>query len=156
MSSNTILYTIGYRGRTPEELIETLEKHGIKVLIDIRHGKRARKGFTPTELREKLERHGITYISIPTLGVPRNVREPYIRGRIAHEHFREWYLSWIERNRSSWDPIIRKAREMGTIAIMCAERYPKPNNGQKHHCHRDLLADYLIEQGLFKKRIDIE
>ena len=47
---NTI-YTVGYRGRSPEELIELLK----------RHSKRARKGFSAADLRKRLEEHSIAY-----------------------------------------------------------------------------------------------
>jgi ParB family chromosome partitioning protein len=153
---SSTIYTIGYIGRSPEELVELLKRHGIRVLVDVRHGKRARKGFSPAELRMKLEEHGIVYISMPSLGVPRIVREPYINGRISFECFRQWYLWWVEKNRGDWEVRMRKIKEIGAIAIMCVERYPKPRGEQKHYCHRDILADYLVERGFFEKRFDIE
>jgi len=55
------IYTVGYRGRSPEELIELLKRHGVKVLVDVRHGKRARKGFSAADLRKRLEEHSIAY-----------------------------------------------------------------------------------------------
>jgi ParB family chromosome partitioning protein len=150
------IYTVGYRGRSPEELIELLKRHGIKVLVDVRHGKRARKGFSPTDLRKRLEEHDMIYISMPSLGVSRIVREPYLEGRLSFECFRQWYLWWIEKNRRVWEDAIRKIKGIGAVAIMCAERYPKPRGEQRHYCHRDILADYLIQQGFFEDRFDIE
>ena len=152
---NTI-YTVGYRGRSPEELIELLKRHGIKVLVDVRHGKRARKGFSAADLRKRLEEHSIAYISMPCLGVPKIVRESYIDGKISFECFRQWYLWWIEKNRGEWEDTIRKIKGIEVVAIMCAERYPKPRKGQRHYCHRDILADYLVERGFFEDRFDIE
>lgn len=70
---SSTIYTVGYSGRSPEELIELLKRHGIRVLVDVRHGKRARKGFSPADLMKRLEEHSIVYTSMPFLGVPLSI-----------------------------------------------------------------------------------
>lgn len=44
--------------------------------------------------------------------------------------------------------------------LMCMEGYAKSNKNKKHHCHRDILADIILNNKskdsllLFERRID--
>jgi len=153
---NDTVYTIGYEDRELEEFIELLKKNNIKVVIDVRYeAEFVKPAFSEEPLRMQLAHHGIKYIRLSVLGVPKIVREPYIEGKLSFECFKQWYLWWIERSRDEWEKVIRDAKRAGPMALMCVERSPKPSGHQKHYCHRDILADYLIKIGLFEKRVDI-
>ncbi len=153
---NDTIFTVGYEGRSFEELVELLKKHEIKVVFDIRHDVEfVKPEFSSEFLKRQLPAHGITYIQFKGLGVPKIIREPYIEGRLSFDCFKQWYLWWIEKSRDEWEPKIRDAKRRGFITLLCVERYPRPRGSQKHYCHRDILADYLIKQGFFEKRIDI-
>jgi ParB family chromosome partitioning protein len=154
---NDTIYTIGYEGRSIDEFIDLLKKHGIKVVIDVRHETEFVKPvFSEESLKTHLKYHDIMYVKLDSLGVPKIVREPYIERKLSFECFRQWYLWWVEKNRGDWEDTVRKIKKIGAIAIMCVERYPKPRGEQRHYCHRDILAEYLIQQGFFEKRVDIE
>jgi len=152
----SVVLTIGYGGRSLDELVKLLEERGVKVVVDVRHDARSAKPeFSARSLERSLSAHGIDYVRLSELGVPKAVREPYVRGELPFERFRQWYLQWIEGSREKWEPKLREAGRKGPVALLCAERYPKPHGTQKHHCHRDVLADHLIGLGLFEKRVDV-
>jgi len=154
---NDTIYTIGYEGRSIDEFIDLLKKHEIKVVVDVRHETEfVKPAFSEESLKTHLKYHDIMYVKLDSLGVPKIVREPYIERKLSFECFRQWYLWWVEKNRGEWEDTMRKIKKIGTITIMCAERYPKPRGEQRHYCHRDILAEYLIQQGFFEKRVDIE
>ena len=154
---NDTIYTIGYEGRSIDEFIDLLKKHEIKVVVDVRHETEfVKPAFSEESLKTHLKYHDIMYVKLDSLGVPKIVREPYIERKLSFECFRQWYLWWVEKNRGDWEDTMRKIKKIGTITIMCAERYPKPRGEQRHYCHRDILAEYLIQQGFFEKRVDIE
>jgi len=153
---NDTVYTIGYEDRSFEEFIDLLKRHEIKVVLDVRHEVEfVKQEFSGELLKRQLPVYGIKYIQLKELGVSKLVREPYIEGKLSFECFEQWYLWWIEKNREAWEPKLREAKRTGFTALLCVERYPKPREVQKHYCHRDILADYLIKQGFFEKRVDI-
>ena len=153
--SDTI-FTIGYEGRTLEKLIELLKKHEIKTVFDIRHEVEfVKPEFSMELLKRQLPMQGIRYIYIKELGVPKIIREPYIEGKLSYNCFKQGYLWNIEKHREIWEKQIREARRSGFIALLCVERYPFPTKKQKHYCHRHILAEYLVKNGLFEKRVDL-
>ena len=153
---NDTIFTIGYESRTFEEFVELLRKHNIKVVMDIRHEVEfVKQEFSGELLKRQLPVYGIRYIQAKELGVPKIVREPYIEGKLSFDCFREWYLWWVEKNRDEWEKKLREAKRIGYITLLCVEKYPKPHGTQKHYCHRDILAEYLIRSGFFEKRFDI-
>jgi len=153
---NDTVFTIGYEDRTFDEFVGLLKKHDIKVVLDVRHDVDfVKPEFTGEFLKRQLATHNITYIQLRELGVPKTVREPYIEGKLSFECFKQWYLWWVEKNRDEWEKRLREAKRVGFIALLCVERSPKAHGPQRHHCHRDILADYLVKQGFFEKRFDI-
>jgi len=153
---NDTIFTIGYEGRSFEELVNLLKKYNIKVVLDIRHDiDFVKPEFSIEFLKKHLQKEGIKYIHVKELGVPKLIREPYINGKFSYDCFRQWYLWWIEKHRESWERHIQSAKRIGYIALLCYERHPKPIGSQKHYCHRHIFAEYLIKQGIFEKRVDI-
>lgn len=153
---NDTIYTIGYEDRNIDEFIDLLKKHNIKILIDARYDTEfVEPAFSEEPLKRQLAYYGIKYVKIRELGVPKLIREPYIEGKLSFECFKQWYLWSIEKTREEWEKIIREAKRTGPITIMCVEKYPKPSGKQRHYCHRDILSDYMLQQGFFEKKIDI-
>ena len=55
-----ILYTIGYEAATLPDVIEKLQKAGVKLVVDVRAVAASRRaGFSKTILRNSLEAEGI-------------------------------------------------------------------------------------------------
>src|SRR5262245_17076311 len=69
-------FTLGYTGRKTIEIIDALKKHGVRTLIDIRHNPVSmyRPELSKNNLANLLHENGISYVHVPQLGVPRDIR----------------------------------------------------------------------------------
>jgi uncharacterized protein (DUF488 family) len=77
------LFTIGYEGRTPADLIEQLQEAGVERVVDVRELPLSRrKGFSKTPLAATLERAGIRYEHVRALGNPKETRARYRSGDV--------------------------------------------------------------------------
>jgi uncharacterized protein (DUF488 family) len=135
-------FTLGYTGRTLDELLATMLGAGVKTLLDIRQNAVSmyRPELSKSNLRASAEAVGIAYVHAPDLGVPRDIRAKAIasgtRQTIWHwydEHVvgpkfgrnLHWFLNGFEL----------------PAAMMCAEIDP-------HECHRHRLSAALERKGL--------
>jgi ParB family chromosome partitioning protein len=166
---NDSIYTIGYAGRELDDFLKILKDSNIELLVDIRESgeSRFKPEFNESVLKRALEERGIEYERRPDLGVPYEVRQPYIDGYLSYECFKQWYI-WSVRGRKDGGKtrdllpeLVEKLKSKGSC-LMCEEAYPKPKGEQKHHCHRDILADMILsyedkERPLlkFEKRVDL-
>ena len=135
-----VIYTIGYEGRTISNLVDTLQKHNIKLLVDVRELPLSRKnGFSKTALKNHLNKAGIEYISIKELGTPKELRHDYRDKVIDWKRFRELYIKYLNSHKDA----IKKLEELARLkptAIMCYEKDWKV-------CHRSIIAEYLEKDG---------
>ncbi|GEM_PF-818335 len=153
---NDTIYTIGYDGRTFEELLSILKENGIVMVLDVRHDVEfVKPEFSIEVLKRQLPANGIKYVHVKELGVPKLIREPYVKGKMSYECFRQWYEWWLEENSEILERALREAKSTGPTALLCQERYPTPKKGQKHYCHRHILAEVALELGIFEKRLDL-
>jgi len=129
------LYTIGYGGRTPAQLLDLLGAHGIRTVVDVRlRPDRASMGiFAQAKDPQKgiqglLAKASIQYVSFVEMG---NVF-------IGAEDWQVRYRRLVER---AGDVLTeRLAAVPGPACLMCAEKRPAD-------CHRSILAAYLTNQG---------
>ena len=138
------LYSIGHSNRSLDGFISLLQAHGIATLIDIRSQPQSRRHphFAMDELRAGLEQAGITYhwAGRQLGGLRKSIaKSPHtaldnegMRGYADHMATEEF--------RRGVNQLLHLAQQ-ATTAIMCAEKLPE-------HCHRSLLADYLVLQGV--------
>ena len=119
------LYTIGYGGRTPKEVLDLLKEHGVQVLIDVRAVPYSRiPGFGKSELARFLLVDNIIYHHVEALGNANRKAGPGAPIRLVDGTSG---LSALLDLLSSHD-----------VAIMCAERDYKG-------CHRSYIADRVVE-----------
>jgi len=135
LSMKMRLYTIGYGGRRPQELLEVLKQNDVKVVVDVRllpdrasMGSFARAKSQDKGIQKLLGTIGIEYVSVLELG---NV-------------FLE-YTDWRERYREllvkAGDLLAQRLEHVPSpFCLMCAEKSPA-------ECHRSLIADYLGQRG---------
>lgn len=143
---NNTIYTIGYQGKNSEDFIEILKNNKIKILIDARHSAKSEKKpqFNKEILERELKRNTIDYYHYPELGIPFNIQTPYKEGMLSFDCLKQWY-NWHIENEVELDKIVKFIKESGRTVLMCMEKYAKKMRDQKYACHRDILADIIID-----------
>jgi len=148
---NDAIFTIGYAGREWKDFLKVLKDNEVELLLDVRESgeSRYKPEFNESVLKRSLEEQGIEYERRPELGVPFEVRQPYIDGFLGWDCFKQWY-NWSIRGRKIEGkvedllPELVERLKSKRSCLMCEETYPKPKGIQKHYCHRDILADMII------------
>ena len=131
------LFTVGYEGRTVEDLVSVLDIHRVAVLVDVRENAISRKaGFGKRSLQTALEEAGIEYRHEPLLGNPRDNRQPFRQGLAKA---RERYAKHLTNgSREAFDSIIDVAMKQ-RVALLCFER-------DESDCHRSCIARQAQEE----------
>ena len=128
------IFTIGYEGATVGEFVATLEKAGVKRVIDVRALPLSRRpGFSKTSLRGALAEAGIDYVHLKALGTPSEGRTAARAGR--HADMARIYAGQLELPEAMVQSaqMLELASEKPS-ALLCMEREPE-------HCHRSLLLE---------------
>ena len=135
-------YTIGYSGRTLEDVINVLQERTVKTLVDVRTHPVSmhRPETSKSNLRHAVLEAGIQYEHMPELGVPRDIRALSIRSGNRAVIW-EWYDQYVAgpylaQNLHAFFNCLEHP-----VALMCTELDP-------HECHRHRLALKLEHLGL--------
>ena len=129
------LFTIGFGGRAPQELVALLSDNGIQTIADVRlRPDRAAMGAyakakTPDKGVERiLGEAGIGYVSLIELGN-------------LFLEFDDWADRYRRLLESAGELLTERLLSLpGPVCLLCAERRPE-------ECHRTLIADWLAERG---------
>jgi len=95
------LFTIGYAGRTIDDLISLLERYRITALCDVRSVPYSSRHpqFNREPLKKILKAHDIDYIFLgDELGARTKDRSCYVRGKAVHQkkkRYRERFCSLL-------------------------------------------------------------
>jgi len=144
--AEVVLYTIGYEGRTPGNLVQALKAHEVRRVVDVRLQPVSRvKGFSLMALYEQLRKAGITYEHRKELGNPREIRQLFHEGQLT-EGRRRFRALLANGNGGAVDVLVGLARIEPT-AILCRERTAAT-------CHRAIVADLAVERSATKLRIE--
>jgi uncharacterized protein (DUF488 family) len=135
--SATVL-TIGYEGRTADQLVDELLAASVSVLIDVRLTPLSRKpGLSKRRLAASLAERGVGYVHLPALGNPKENRGPYRDGEPwGRSRFQECLET--EAASAAFDELAALALA-GRIALLCFERQP-------HTCHRQMVGEELVRR----------
>jgi uncharacterized protein (DUF488 family) len=131
------LFTVGYEGRSVDELIAELVGAGVERLVDVRELPLSRRrGFSKTALGDALRNAGIEYVHVRALGNPKPNRQRYWAGDI--EGGAAVYRKHL--NNGSRGALIELAESLGDdpSCLLCFER-------NHVECHRDVIVDALQE-----------
>lgn len=141
----TTLSTIGYEGASIDDFLDTLNRAGIKQVIDIRDVPVSRRpGFSKNILARALETEGISYLHLKPLGDPKPGREAAREGRF--EDFRTIYGAHLAlpAAQESLKVAVEYASKSPSV-LLCYERDFK-------HCHRALVAQAMTDLSCFEIR----
>jgi len=129
------VYTLGYGGRSKEEVLALLRSAGVKAVVDVRlRPDRASMGIfakakTPDKgLEHWLREAGFGYFSFVELG---NIF-------VDRDDWEERYRQLLARAGDLLTERLAKVPE--PFCLLCAEKAPE-------QCHRRLIAEYLAERG---------
>lgn len=131
------IVSVGYEGRSVDELVDALVEAGVSVLVDVRQNAISRKrGLSKRALGEKLEAHGISYVHEPTLGNPRDNRDGFREQRPGSIAAFEAHL--CRTGSAALDRVDAMLRDR-TIGLLCFEADPCS-------CHRSIVARHLQDR----------
>jgi uncharacterized protein (DUF488 family) len=135
-------FTVGYSGRTTEELIDVLRAGGVRTLLDVRQTPVSifRPEMSKSNLRELVESHGMLYAHMPELGVPRDIRAKAIETG-SREAIWQWYDEYVVEPYLGTNLHHFLNSVEHPVAMMCVELDP-------HECHRHRLFLALEQKGL--------
>lgn len=155
---NDTIYTIGFSGWDLDQFVKTLKENEIKVLVDVRESGKSqyKPEFNRDQLSRRIKADGIMFFERPKLGVPYDMREA-VKDGYDTACFRTWY-NWHVTARDGENKTATLSEELkniGRSVLFCSEQYAKPKGTQKHHCHRDFLADLMMQNKIFEKRVDL-
>jgi uncharacterized protein (DUF488 family) len=145
-----LLYTVGHSTRSLDELVETLQAHGIETLVDIRAFPMSRRlpQFNRESLEKSLPAAGIRYVWMKALGGYRKKsREDSPNIGLRNASFRNYadYMLTTEFENAMGE-LVALAKTSRTT-YMCAERV-------YFRCHRMLVSDWLAAHGHEVMHID--
>lgn len=131
------ILTVGYEGRTIDELRELLSQRGVDVVLDVRILPTSRKpGMSKTAMSRALAEVGIRYVHFKELGTPLPMLKEVRRTGVYD--WDAYRTHMLER------PVaLERAAELcgagSTGVLLCYE-------AAVGECHRQVIADYLAER----------
>lgn len=130
------LVSIGYEGRTPDELVARLQSYDVSLLVDVRLNASSRKpGMSKVRLGTRLQEAGIEYRHTPELGNPRDNRSAFRAGR---PEARQRYAEHLAQQDDALTRLAGEAQER-VVALLCLE--------QRHdECHRSIVAEAVLSR----------
>lgn len=132
--------TIGYEGKSIDKFLGELIENKINILIDVRRNAFSRKyGFQEEALKNYLGKINIDYMHIPELGIDSQFRKNLDDPEAYRLLFKKYKEDMKENN--LYLERIKNISKDKRIALMCFEK-------DIECCHRGILAELLIEQGL--------
>jgi len=140
------LYTIGYKGKTVEQVEKMLLEKGIEYLIDVRYFpfSRWQPEFSEKNLKKYFENSKIKYVSMPGFGI-----DPKKKYTMDRKELLEDYKKTMKRELKKHYLIFNYA--LGGACLMCLEKKPS-------ECHRSVLAELMAKQkmAILQQSFDFE
>ena len=139
MTNSLNLFTIGFTKKTAAEFFETLNKSGVKRVIDTRLNNVSQlAGFAK---RQDLEYFldklcQIEYLHLLDLAPTREILDEYKKKKGDWQTYEQKFLALMQE-RQIEDKIAPEILDGG--CLLCSEAQP-------HYCHRRLVAEYLNRQ----------
>ena len=134
--ARSVVFTVGYEDRTPDELIELLARAGVRRVVDVRALPLSRRrGFSKTPLREALAAHRIDYVHL------RDAGNPYRELRADPKRCLRLYARYLDAHPAVLDAVEAAVSERRS-ALLCVEAGPEC-------CHRSVIANRLARAKRF-------
>lgn len=130
------IFTIGFTKKSAETFFSSLQRAGVKRLVDIRLNNVSQlAGFTKRDDLKYFLRAicGIEYVHLPALAPTAEILDPYKKVKRGDwDLYERQFIELMTRRRIEDTP-----RElMDGACLLCSEQTPE-------HCHRRLVVEYL-------------
>ncbi|WP_296756427.1 DUF488 family protein [Roseiflexus sp.] len=133
----TVLFTIGYEGRSLENYLNALIRNGIRVLVDVRNNPVSRKpGFSKRQLERICRNVDIEYRHFPDVGIAPELRKGLKLQEDYDELFGAYRREVLPATVSTQQEILNILQQYRRIALTCFE-------AQSQRCHRYHLAEAI-------------
>jgi len=138
INNETVLYTIGYEGKSLEEYLNILIRQDIQVLCDVRKNAYSMKyGFSKKTLKNSTETVGIQYLHFPDLGIVSDDRKN-LTCQNDYDTLFETYEHTVLKNANLAIPQLHShLKNHKRIALTCFEKSPQM-------CHRTRVAQAIL------------
>jgi uncharacterized protein (DUF488 family) len=133
------LYTIGFTKKSAERFFTTLQRAGVARVIDVRLNNSSQlAGFAKRDdLAYLLDAvAGIGYEHLTALAPTAEILDPYKKRKGDWRVYERQFLD-LMRERRIEEAVAPELLDGG--CLLCSEDQP-------HHCHRQLVAEYLAER----------
>ncbi len=134
------LFTIGYEQASLPDVIATLKRAKVKILIDTRAVAASRRaGFSKKALSASLDEAGIAYLHFQKLGTPAEGREAARSGN--YDKLWKIYGKHIKTKPAQQELAeVNKLVVAGKkVCLLCYERKPE-------ECHRSKIAELVVKE----------
>jgi uncharacterized protein (DUF488 family) len=136
MSQKRPLFTAGYAGLDPESFLAKLQKHRVRVVVDVRQNPVSRKkGFSRKSLSAFLERNGVDYLHARSFGVPTKLRNKLKSGEQGLPAYLSEYRKYLETQGFAISELYNLVRRKRGCLI-CLENC-------SYECHRSVVAEVV-------------
>lgn len=143
--SSATVFTLGYQGRSPEEVLRTVRLHSVEQVLDVRERASSKKpGFGAAELRAALAGIGVAYVHIPEVGCTGESRHALWRGG-PKDSFLDDYRRRLASRPEAFADLVHRVRSARTL-LLCLER-------DVSRCHRAVLAERLSAEGILVQNL---
>jgi len=133
----SVLFTIGYEGKTVESYLNSLIINDIRVLCDVRNNPISMKfGFSKTQLQKFCEALGIKYVHLPAVGIQSEKRQQLHSQTDYNELFKEYKATTLQNTSQIQSYILSLLSDNERIALTCFE-------ANVCQCHRKPLAEAI-------------
>ena len=142
------LFTIGYEGRTADDLPASVVASGVTTVVDVRDLPLSRKrGFSKTALALLLAGSGVDYVHERGLGNPKPLRD-HVKAGGDWGWFARRFRERLGGAGDALDQVLGIMQRGEVVCLLCYE-------ADASRCHRSLVADALAERahGLVVKHL---
>lgn len=139
ISTETILFTIGYEGISLERYLNKLIKNDVKVLVDVRNNPVSQKyGFSKSFLSNCCNNLNIEYIHFADVGIQSEERQQLTDQKDYDALFKNYRANTLKRTISTQKKILDILIAKRRIALTCFE-------ADICQCHRKHLSEAIIQ-----------
>jgi len=138
------LMTIGYEGVDLAAFLAALKANKVATLVDVRELPLSRKkGFSKSALAAAVEAAGISYMHVPALGCPRDIRRDYHRDE-DWSRYKKRFNAYLSRQPAALAELADTAKT-SRACLVCFE-------ADYQFCHRSLITAALTATGKAKAK----